>query len=281
MFRFRRFHGWVARLVLAVVLAVSSLGAAAQEVPLDLRVVMSGHSLTDPVHDPLEAMIRAAGGPRGTVELSTIPGSPMEWRWNNAPRLDLRARMAEFDLLVLTERVALSNTVRYHDSMGFARRFAELAWAAGADVILYASWVSLESGPEFAGRGSDVDQGLPWRERLDRELRVWEEIRASVNAERPAGVAEMRLIPAISVMAALYDEIEAGRAPVADISALFRDAIHPSELGAWLVALTHYAVIFGSDPSGLTRPEGVSAAQAAWYEALVWRVVSGHAGSGI
>ena len=160
----------------------------------------------------------------------------MEWRWNNPPALDLRARMAEFDVLVLTERVALSNTVPYHASNDYALRFARLAWGAGADLVIYGTWVSLNTGPEFAGQGSDPDAGLAWRERLDRE--------------------------------------GAGRAPIDDIRALFADDIHPSALGAWLVALAHFAVLYGRDPSGLTRPRGISPAVAAWFEAQVWRVIT-------
>ena len=275
-------QGSISALIAGAIVAVLLAGPALARVwPLDLRVVMSGHSLTDPVRDPLEAMIRAAGGPRATVELSTIPGSPLEWRWNNAPGLDLRARVADFDVVVLTERVALSNTVPYHNTAEYALRFSRLAWEAGAQVVLFASWVTLETGPAFAGQGADPDAGLAWRERLDRELLAWEAIRDFVNAQRPQGAPEMRLIPAISVMAALYDEIAAGRAPIDDIAVLFRDDIHPSALGAWVVALAHYAVIYGRDPSGLTRPEGLSPAVAAWFEALVWRVVSAHPGSGI
>lgn len=253
----------------------------AQPRPLALRVVMSGHSLTDPIRDPLEAMIRAAGGPRASVALSTIPGSPLEWRWNHAPGLDLRARVAEFDVVVLTERVALSNTVPYHHSAEYALRFAQLAWAAGAEALLYASWVGLDTGPAHAGQGSDPDAGLDWRHRLDREHAAWEEIRAHVNANRPAGAPPMRLIPAIVVMAALHDAVAAGQAPIADMRALFIDDIHPAPLGAWLVALVHFAVIYRRNPAGLTRPEGVAPAVAAWIEDLVWRVVTSNPGSGV
>jgi hypothetical protein len=261
--------------------ALLAAGAWAQPRPLALRVVMSGHSLTDPIRDPLEAMVRAAGGPRASVELSTIPGSPLEWRWTHAPGLDLRARVAEFDVVVLTERVALSNTVPYHHSAEYALRFAQLAWAAGAEALLFASWVGLDTGPAFAGQGSDPDAGQAWRERLDREHAAWEEIRAHVNANRPDHAPQMRLVPAIAVMAALHDTIETGQAPLADIRALFADEIHPSPLGAWVVALVHFAVIYRRNPAGLTRPVGITPAAAAWIEDLVWRVVTAHPGSGV
>ena len=268
-------------LVIGGALAVMAGPLAAQERALDLRVVLSGHSLSDPIRDPLQAMVRAAGGRVGTVSLSTIPGSPLEWRWNHVPHLDLRARVGEFDVVVLTERVALSNTVPFHHSAEYALRFSQLAWDVGAEAMLYSSWVTLDTGPAYAGQGSDSDAGLPWRERLDREQILWEEIRAFVNANRPAGAPEMRLIPAHAVVAAIFDEIEAGRAPVGDIRDLFTDDIHPSPVLAWIVALAHFAVIYRQNPAGLVLPDGVSPAQAAWYEDLVWRVVTNYPASGI
>lgn len=269
------------RTVIAGAAAVLAGPVFAQDRGLAARVVMSGHSLTDPIREPLQDMVRAAGGPRDSIALSTIPGSPLEWRWNNPPGLDLRARVAEFDVVVLTERVALSNTVPYHHSEDFALRFAQLGWGVGAEVLLYATWVTLDTGPDFAGQGSDPDAGLPWRERLDREQRAWEAIRTHVNDNRPPDALPMRMIPVIAVMAAIYDEIEAGRAPITDIRMLFADDIHPSPLGAWLASLTHFAVLYRRNPAGLTRPIRVSAAVARWYEDLVWRVVSEHPATGL
>lgn len=252
----------------------------------DLRVVMSGHSLSDPIAEPLADLVRAAGGPRDSVDLSTIPGSPMEWRWNNAPWHDVRDHMAEYDVLVLTERVSLSNTLPWHRSREVALDFARLAWEQGAqgrggEVLLYASWVTRETGPDWAGQGADPDMALEWRARLDREMLGWEEIRHHVNAHRPEGAPPMRLIPAIAVMAAIDDAIRAGAAPITDIGVMFRDAIHPSVLGAWMVALTHYAVIYGRDPRGLTRPDGVAPQVAVWIEDLVWLVVTTHPATGV
>lgn len=258
--------------------------------PLDLRVIQSGHSLTDPLGQALTRLVRAAGGPAGTVALSTIPGSPMDWRWSHRTRSpDARADIAGFDVLVQTERVSLSNTRRWHNSDDEALRWARHAWAQGregrgAEVLLYASWVTLETGPGIT-RDGDPDAGLPWRARLDREFVEWEAIMAHVNAHRPENAPQMRMIPATLVMAAIHDAIAAGQAPegLGDIRQLFGDDIHLSPLGAWLVALTHYAVIYARDPRGLPGPEGAEAASqlVAWLQALVWDVVTGYPGSGV
>jgi len=281
----------------APVVRVSGAGVAAAAVPrvapvaprpLDLRVILSGHSLTDPMGQALPPLVQAAGGPAGRVALSTIPGSPMDWRWNNrTPTPDAREDIAGFDVMVQTERVSLSGTRPWHNSDDEALRWARHGWengaeGQGAEVLLYASWVSLDTGPGSDTRGDD-DRNLPWRTRLDREFAGWEEIMAHVNAHRPEDAPQMRMIPATLVMAALYDAIAAGTAPqgLGDIRQLFTDDIHLSPLGAWLVALTHYAVIYARDPRGLPGPQGAAPELVDWAQALVWEVVTGYPGTGV
>jgi hypothetical protein len=103
----------------------------------------------------------------------------------------------------------------------------------------------------------------------------WEEILAYVNANRPSDSPPMRMIPEPDLMAAIYDEIESGHAPdMEDISDLFTDTINLNELGAYYIALTHFAVIFNRDPRGLQNTPSVSPELAAWMKDLVWQVLS-------
>jgi hypothetical protein len=261
--------------------------------PFDQRVIESGHSLTDPIPAMLEGMIRAAGGPSVTVARSTIPGSPMEWRWNNAPEYgpDAKAVIGDYQILVLTERVSLSGTMPWHNSTTEALRWFKHAWengdgGKGAETILYASWIELSSGPDFDNPYNDPEGHVPFRERLELELARWEEIAASVNANRPQGSPEMRMIPGPVIMAAAYDDIAAGTAPgLTKMADLFADDIHVNDLGAYLISLAHYAVIYGRDPRGLPANIGQKispdAATAAWMQDLVWRVVTSYPGTGI
>lgn len=256
--------------------------------PLDLRVILSGHSLTDAMREALPRLVQAAGGPPERIALSTIPGAPMDWRWAHrtyAP--DARTHIAEFDVMVQTERVSLSGTRRWHNTDEEALRWARHGWehgagGEGAEVLLYATWVSLDTGPGSDPNG-DEDGHLPWRTRLDREFAAWEEIMAHVNTHRPEDAPQMRMIPATLVMASVYDAIDAGSAPegLNDIRQLFMDDIHLSPLGAWLVALTHYAVIYARDPRGLPGPQGASPDLVDWAQALVWEVVTDYPGTGV
>ncbi|MFP4449814.1 MAG: hypothetical protein ACLFP0_02670, partial [Rhodosalinus sp.] len=78
---------------------------------LDLDVIQSGHSLTDPIVPMLDAIVASVGGRSAMrrIDRSTVPGSPMDWRWNNRNEHlpDAREAIADYDVLVLTERVPL------------------------------------------------------------------------------------------------------------------------------------------------------------------------------
>jgi hypothetical protein len=268
--------------------------AVAAERPLSLQIIQSGHSLTDPIPDPLQAMIRAAGYRGQTVARSTVPGSPMDWRWNNAPGYglpDARHAIADYDVLVLTERVSVHVTIEWHNSLDQALIWFNHAWTEGkggkgAETILYATWVGIDSGPGAANPYNDPQGFIPFRERMDLEMEGWQSILDHVNENRVAGAPPMRMIPGPLLMAAVYDAIGRGEVPgITDISDLFSDDIHLNDLGAYYIALAHYAVIFNRDPRGLPNRLGManspSRALADWMQETVWRVVTSYEGSGV
>ncbi len=263
--------------IFAVFLMVLAQSVSAQTPP-NARVVMSGHSLTDPIPPMLRPMVQALGGRGAVIDQSTLPGSPMDWRWNNpAQPVDARTAMARYDLLVLTERVPLLNTMEYHNSADWALRWARHAWDNGAATVLYASWISLNTGP--GSTDDTLEAAIPFRERLEVEQARWLEIRDHVNANRPTGMPEMVMVPGPRIMAALYDAIAAGHAPgLGDISDLFEDDIHVNEIGAYVMALAHLAVIYGLDPRdvpmGLGRVAVPDPALARWLQDLVVAVVA-------
>lgn len=271
--------------------AALGLGTArAQEAPPlpILRIVQSGHSLTDGLMTPLRDMINASGG-RGTLLVkSTIPGSPMEARWQHEADPDLRQpeEIAKFNLMVNTERVTLSNTLPFHNSEATALLWFNHAWEHGNDgkgaaSILYASWVNIDSGPGFDDPYNDPDGQIPLRDRYPREMVLWEQILDHVNNNRPEGSPVMKMIPGPLIMAEAYDAIAAGTAPgLTDFYQLYDDTIHANDLGNYMIALAHFAVIYNRDPHGL--PAGVPARggpsqeQAAWMQDLVWQVVTSY-----
>lgn len=270
--------------------------SAAASRPFSARVVQSGHSLTDPVVPVLEAMVARAGGAAargGVVVRSTIPGSPMDWRWSHAvtsPQ-DARHGIAGFDVLVITERAPLSGTIAWHDSHAMALRWfihalSEGAGGAGSETILYATWVNTDSGPRFANPANDPDGHLHFRERLPREMAHWQSIADHVNRHRPAGAPPLRVIPGPLLMAAVYDAIAARQAPgLTRVEDLFSDVIHLNGFGAYLVALAHFAVIYGRDPRSLGgallgRVEVPPPETAAWMQQTVHEVLRDYRDAG-
>lgn len=152
----------------------------------------------------------------------------------------------EYDAFVMTEMVRLRDALLYKDSVAHAGKWAAEAVAGNPDiqVFLYESWHALDDQPEWLGRfPGDLD-------------RMWSQLLWS--ASRAAG-RPVWLIPAGQVMAAVVAEAEStGIAELTRREQLFNrnadgslDPIHPNDLGIYLVALTHYAALYGKTPEGL------------------------------
>ncbi|MDT1063071.1 hypothetical protein RM190_14435 [Paracoccus sp. CPCC 101403] len=179
----------------------------------------------------------------------TINGFAQE---NVTPRYrDAHKALASRDYaaFVMTEMVDLKDAILYKDAITYAGKWAAEAVADNPDVqvFLYETWPRLDAKPDWLARlPQDLDQ--LWSQLL------WSATRA---AGRPVW-----LIPAGQVMARLVTEAEAkgGIAELKSREDLFGrqpdgslDPIHPNDLGFYLVALTHYAVIYGKSPVGLPR----------------------------
>lgn len=262
---------------------------------LDARTIHSGHSLTDPIVPMLDTLVSTVDPitSRGRViDRSTIPGSPMDWRWDNrtAPMPDARDDIADYELLVITERVSLSGTKPWHNSEEMALRWFTHAWenghgGAGAQTILYATWVQIDSGPDFENPFNDPEGHLLFRDRLPLEMARWQEILDHVNTNRPSGAPKMHMIPGPLIMAAAHDDVVAGNAPgVQGIDDLFSDDIHLNTAGAFLISLAHLAVIYGIDPRSVPGRMGRSGwpseETADWMKTLVHEVLQDYPDSG-
>ena len=193
----------------------------------------------------------------------------------------------DYGAVVLTEMVELRDAVRYFDSPRYLALWTKRALTARPDarVYLYETWHQL-----------DDPQG--WLNRLDKDLTdLWEGavLRVAMAQE---GVGTIYVIPGGQVMAAVARAIEAGQVPglqrreqlfatTADGST---DTIHLNDLGSYVVALTHYAVIYHRSPEGLTadllRADGtpiekISPETALALQRIVWTVVTGYAPTGV
>jgi hypothetical protein len=195
----------------------------------------------------------------------------------------------EYGAVVLTEMVEIRDAIKYYDSGKYLNQWATLARDAAphTQVYLYETWHNLND-PEG------------WLERLDIDLlRYWEDRILLHDIAISGPDRPVHIIPAGQVMAHFVRAVEArggvdnirtredlfARTPTGEL-----DPIHINDLGAYLVALTHYAVLYHRSPVGLpyqlTRADGTPAIAPGPQVALlmqdsVWQVVTNYAKTGV
>ncbi|WP_174843502.1 hypothetical protein [Thalassococcus sp. S3] len=272
---------------------------AAPEGPL--RVFHLGHSL---VGRDMPAMLAQLSGSGHGYESQLGWGSPLKQHWDpdipvngfdveNAHDRYRDAREAvgsgDYDAVILTEMVEIRDAIRYFDSAEYLHRWAQLARdaAPGTRVYLYETWHEL-TDPEG------------WLNRLDLDLkRYWEGKLLFADLGRAGPDRPIYVIPAGQVFARFVRRIEE-RGGVGNIKTredLFArtpegelDPIHINDLGAYLVALTHYAVLYHRSPIGLPhqlrRADGTpanapEAETALLMQRIVWDVVRTYPKTGV
>lgn len=264
-----------------------------------LRVFHLGHSL---VGRDMPAMVAQLAGAGHHYDSQLGWGTSLMQHWepdqpingfdveNNHPRFRAAKEAlgtGEYDALVLTEMVEIADAVRYHDSAAYLARWAGLARHANPQtrIYLYETW-------------HHNDDAAGWLRRIDDDLRgYWQEgITYPALAESGAAI---HLIPAGQVMAAFVraaaaqgglDGLDGANALMARNEDGTVDTIHLNDLGAYMVALTHYAVLYHKTPVGLpfalnradgTPADAPSPAVAALMQRTVWEVVRRHPETGV
>jgi len=219
--------------------------------------------------------------------VAEIPGFAQENAHSAYRGADQALASGDYGAVVLTEMVEIRDAVRYHDSARHLALWANRAQAGNpaARVYLYETWHRLD----------DRDG---WLNRLDADLaRHWEG-----DLLRPAfalaDTPPIHVIPGGQVMARLVRAMEAGQVPgLTRREDLFArnadgsgDPIHLNDIGAYVIALTHYAVISHRSPDGLPhrllRADGMAAqappdAAVPVIQQLVWQVVTGYPATGV
>ena len=238
-----------------------------------MTVFHLGHSL---VNRDMPAML-AQLAPSGHLYDSQLGwGTTLQAHWGDAPINGFEAENAhprfrpaleavqsgDYDAIVLTEMVEIRASIRYYDSPVYLARWAEEAMKARPDVrlYLYETWHQLDD-PEG------------WLERLDLDHdRYWLSRVLGPALKRLPDGAQIFLIPAGQVLAAFVRAVEAqgGVGNVRDRTDLFAraedgtlDVIHLNDLGNYLVALVHHAVLYQQRtlglPQALARADGSAA----------------------
>jgi hypothetical protein len=265
-----------------------------------LAVFHLGHSL---VNRDMPAMLAqlAPAGHRYDSQLGW--GTTLKAHWGDQPINGFEAENAhprfraaheavqsgEYDTIILTEMVEIRDALRYFDGAKYLGRWINEAVAARPDVrvYLYETWHQL-THPEG------------WLERLDQDLdRYWlSRLLGPALAEIPE-TTNIHLVPAGQVLAAFVRAVETkgGLGNVRDRTDLFArnadgtvDDIHLNDLGNYLIALVHYAVLYQKDPMGLpfalakadgTKANAPSPEVARLMQEITWSVVQSTGLSGL
>ena len=266
-----------------------------------LRVFHLGHSL---VNRNMPAMLEqlAGGGHDHRSQLGW--GTPLKAHWepdvpingfeqeNAHPKYEdamSAIKGGKFDALVLTEMVEIRAAIDHFDSAEYLRRWAREARTHRPDVrvYLYETWHQL-------------DDAEGWLERLDKDLgRYWEGVLLAKGLANGDTGGPVHVIPAGQVMARFVRAIEKdggldGLKAKEDLFARnpdgTQDNIHLNDLGNYLVALTHYAVLYHRSPVGLphrlkradgTDADAPSENAALLMQELVWDVVTSYPKTGV
>ncbi len=189
-----------------------------------------------------------------------------------------------YDAVVLTEMVELKDAIRWHDSAAHLARWAARAQAGrtaagkpAARVYLYETWHRL-------------DDPAGWQARIEADRPALWDAKLVAPAMATEGTGIIRVIPAGQVLSAAATLAEAGGIPgIIARGDFFSDDIHLSPLGAWAVAMTHYAVLYHRAPPTDDRPlalaDGTPFAPPPGVgevlSTLVWRVVRADPATGV
>lgn len=302
---FRRITG----ALLAAALLLPSTPILAQEPmpprkasPPTVMQVHSGHSLTDVyLTNPWPGRLTLAtekirgSRPHETIASSSIPGAPLEWRWNNRNEygVDARHDIGRYELLVTTESVPLAAQEEYFagGTLRWLDTWVDHAWkegngGKGAEVMLYSTWTFWRHSGEVPGY--DTEANIPFRERLDIDGARWERMQDNANANRPEGMPLIYMIPGHRMIMRIYDDIEAGKAPhgLTSIGDIFADDIHLNDKGQYAITMLVYAVIYQRNPRELpdrlaVPDDTLSAAQARYFKTIAWEIATSYNRTGV
>ena len=284
------------------------------------RRIHSGHSLTDsyihagPWPGALIAVAENIGVNRAfdNIVKSTIPGSPMSWRWHNTvndlrprdPTADAKRDIADFDSLVITEggppprHGFPSDEQSMTESLDYLCRFAANTLENGnggkgaTDIILWSIWPSLTMWrPERPNYAASWEQFPDFRAALPEygqsfqymaDYTSWK-MRSLYNYL--SNDWRIWIFPGHLWMARVWDDIQAGTVPDhTNLQEMFIDDIHPNAIGGYGLACLVATCLYQVDLRKVGRlqaPVGISAALSTYFATIAWDIATSYAPAGM
>ena len=283
-----------------VSLASYRIGPEAGNVPQVISYHI-GNSLTDTVNGFLSE-VAASGGKNLYYMRKTIPGCGIEGNWNlnekgfaspegwmnNYPRVFAEKKVEYLFLQPFPNPPGIDSDAE------FGGNFIQLARKHNPSVQpwLYAQWPSLRWAKDAHCEGAGWMKP-PWFP-PNRQPATWEEAMANkmlyyhevfVRWEALEGEKPPRLVPGGPALVRLKAAIERGDIPgmTAFNKEIFADNIHLTRQGRYLVALVHYACLYGESPEGKVAHanSGLNAEQARIFQRIAWETVLAEPRAGV
>ncbi|MFD0892779.1 hypothetical protein KBB96_15255 [Luteolibacter ambystomatis] len=178
-----------------------------------------------------------------------------------------------WDALVIQPHSREWQSYAMGDFQTYAQRFYDIADAAGTQVYLYAYW-------PYSSESVSTQNAIN---------ASFEQIRTNISR---GGRKPALIIPAGEALRAVASQLGTGVLSGYNRDSLYLDERHPSDMGAYISALTHYATLFKKSPVGLPA-KGISAdfptdvpvnfppEVATKLQQIVWSVVTTYPNSGV
>lgn len=258
-----------------------------------------GNSLTDTVNGWMEPLAASAGH-KVRFYRFTIPGAPTDWLWDH-PGTGFgeghyrQAFLARAPLTDLVTQPFFGHSRSVDNEADYSGRFFDLARKHSPQIQmwLYVQWTGVEWDRDRWANGRTRINGKElifappaktWQAAVSNHVTYTERVREEMNkartAEIKAGTCKpVRIIPGGLALAELKTLVDDGRMPgMTDFAAtVFAGPgdIHLSSRGAYLIALVHYACIYGESPEGKVTAanSGLTPEQAKRFQQLAWRIV--------
>jgi hypothetical protein len=266
-----------------------------------------GNSLTDTVNGWMEPLAASAGRKVHYYRF-TIPGAPTDWLWDHpgsgfGESNYAQAFLARAPLTDLITQPFAGHGRSVDNEADYSGRFFDLARKDSPKLRmwLYVQWPGLTwdkdqwANGRTTNKGKEVVFGRPaktWEEAVANHVRYTELVREAMNAARAkeikAGTCQpVRIIPGGPALARLKAEIEGGKiAGLTDFgTTVFAGPtdIHMTKRGAYLIALVHFACLYGENPEGQVTAagSGLTAEQAQAFQRIAWRTAREYPHSGL
>ncbi len=278
-----------------VAIATYRIGAAATA-EKQVKSYHLGNSLTDTVNGFLQPVADSAGKNLLFMRKS-VPGCSIRFHWdhNRAGFASPDAWAADYDVACAkgVDHLFLQpfpNPPGLDDDGTYGGKFIELVrkFNPGAEVWLYAQWpdrINWKRDAYSTGAGWMKPPWFPpnrnpanWEEAVANNMAYYLDLKKIWDKQIEArGGKPVRVCPGGPAIVRLKKEIDAGKVPGIRtfFDTMFADDIHLASPGRYLVALVHYACIFGADSQAKVTfaNSGLTKEQAAIVQRIAWETV--------